>query len=160
MVKWNEFVVSGSGGLSQQTPRFPYENFGELIKEVLKEVAVESEKVGFSAPSKHDDDLDVARLGGSSWRPIGVQNFNAEVYQKIRDVYGLAVSFDSSMEVVSKIHEIIIEYQRTAVLTKDEMIFLNQMHKLLSFEAKFHKDKQTTIGAISNILGALNDQKD
>lgn len=153
MVKWSEFVASGSGGLNQPKLHTPTSgSIDAVIQQVLKEVAEEAENMQFDNTAQF--------LDGSSWRPIGVKNFNAEVYKKIRDVYDLAVSFDSSMEVVGKIHDIIIAYQRSAILTKDEMVFLNQMYKLLSFEAKYHKDKQTTIGAITTILGELNGKKD
>jgi hypothetical protein len=81
---------------------------------------------------------------------------NEGYYTKIHEILDLAINFDSTSESVSQIKDILSEYVRSGVLTKEEMLFLNRMYKLFTFEAKYHPDKQTTVGRIKEILGGLN----
>lgn len=91
---------------------------------------------------------------------VKVTHLNKEYFDKICEILNLAVSFEKDEyvhELTTRVTEIKVSYESTGVLTKDEMLFLNRAYKILVFESKFHKDKQTTIGLVYKLLGELNE---
>jgi len=123
MVRWSEFIASGSFTSGS-------------LHDIIKETALNASKKAL-----HD-----------AFTPMTI---NEEYVKRIKEIQELAIRFND-VSSIDAIQNIIYSYRDTGVLTKNEMEFLNKLYKLFTFEVKYHKDKQTTIGRITEILGGLN----
>ena len=104
---------------------------------------------------------DVAANGVTSEPPEIDRTYivlNQEYTKRIEEIRALALRIDdpSRGELVSAIQDTYMSYKDTGILTKEEMVFLNRAYKFLTFEAKYHPDKESTIGRINEILGGRN----
>jgi len=131
MVKWSEFAISGSFGI---TPG------------------------GLSYTSGSFDTAPIVVLSTTPHETVA--NLNEEYVKKIDEILALSVGYDDTGNAGIKVMEIKIRYTATGELTKQDMEVLNELWKILTWEQKFHSDKQSTVGKIKKLLGSINDDTD
>lgn len=82
---------------------------------------------------------------------------NEEYVKKIDEILEVVIAFDKEGEARSLAMDIKTRYQKSGVLTKQDMQVLNKLWNIFIFEKKFHPDSETTLGKLKNFLGGLND---